>query len=702
MRRTSLALIWLGLVPTVRVGAADSLSPELVNHVKNATVFVKVEFKSPGKDARLSGSGSGFVIQVDGKHEYIVTNHHVIAPPVRNTNLAACWGVFSSGSKNAKTVPLEVLGSDPVRDLAVLRCKDDIRFPAPISLGRQEEPTELLDVYQFGFPFGAALQRSRENPAVSVNKGSVSSIRRDRFDEINAIQLDVEINPGNSGGPVVDAQGRLVGVAVSKIVRTRIGFVIPLHAVKTFLNGVLGPVRFKTTKVAGSAAEVRVDAVLVDPFNKIKGASVSYLPEETLKEKPSQSANGWSPLVGAMRSELRIDRKAAAAMLNINSPKRSALRFVAQFSWVNGEGKTFFSAPIKFTVDTHRNLGLPEQVNRSAVVRKWKSGDAQFAELGIYFEQGKGAFPNCLCWDTEGNAFFYLDQAGVLHRVERKGLIESLRLDVGCKCSWLSASAEGLVLTLPAYQEIWVLDPTTLATKKKLSVPSTNTTDWVLTRAVSSPSLSIGIVVEWDKITMLDFRSGECGKAYTWAAMKNPLEFMMPAVTDDGRYLFTWGPTHNKLHRFRIEGKELRYEESSQRLIEVAGTNGQICISPDSKYVCLPNSAGNSRTLKGLPKINLYGLYVFPVADINKPAFVIDDAAGQSCAVGFDSKAGLIYGHDLSHALVVFDAHGKRIKEYRLNVPDSISVSQYLVHPQGRSLLIFNQFNLYYVELSGN
>src|SRR5262249_44599517 len=89
----------------------------------------------------------------------------------------------------------------------------------------------------FGFPFGNALALNKGNPAVTVGKGSVSSIRLNDRGDVALVQIDGDLNPGNSGGPVVDEKGRLVGVAVAQIRETRIGFAIPHAELTNMLGG---------------------------------------------------------------------------------------------------------------------------------------------------------------------------------------------------------------------------------------------------------------------------------------------------------------------------------------------------------------------------------------------------------------------------------------------------------------------------------
>lgn len=220
------------------------LPPAVLDEVKKATVFVKVE------TATLAGSGSGFVVKADAGTAYVVTNQHVVTPPqdaslpsvfrlprgpmfrrpfplMRGPDQAVITLVFQSGTPRERSVPATVVLSDADRDLAVLRVANVSDLPRAIPLIRNPRLVETMPVFLFGFPFGEALATSHGNPAITVGKGSVSSIRLDDQGEVARIQIDGDLNPGNSGGPVVDGQGRLVGIAVAKVRNTQIGLAIP-------------------------------------------------------------------------------------------------------------------------------------------------------------------------------------------------------------------------------------------------------------------------------------------------------------------------------------------------------------------------------------------------------------------------------------------------------------------------------------------
>jgi S1-C subfamily serine protease len=228
-----------------QVRAEDTIPLETLQAIKSATAFVKVEAGS------FNASGSGFLMKVDGETAYVVTNHHVIdpsveitvpdmprrprppitprlrppiAPPssgsrtvtitVKNPNITV---VFWSGTKVEKSVRAEMVASDSERDLAALRVKGVADLPKPIDFSQMPKLIETMPVYVFGFPFGNVLSTSKGNPAITVGKGAVSSIRLNDKGDLAMVQIDGALNPGNSGGPVVDAGGRLVGVAVATI-----------------------------------------------------------------------------------------------------------------------------------------------------------------------------------------------------------------------------------------------------------------------------------------------------------------------------------------------------------------------------------------------------------------------------------------------------------------------------------------------------
>ncbi len=171
--------------------------------------------------SKQTSTGSGVILTTDG---YIVTNNHVVENarkievklPTRGTTRQA-----------GMTLAAKVVGVDRETDLAVL--KVDGRNLATLALGDSSRLRQGELVMAFGNPFGLE---------GSVSTGVVSSTSRQlkTDDPMAYIQTDAPINPGNSGGPLVDAEGRVVGINTMIYTRSGgsegIGFAVPSNVVR--------------------------------------------------------------------------------------------------------------------------------------------------------------------------------------------------------------------------------------------------------------------------------------------------------------------------------------------------------------------------------------------------------------------------------------------------------------------------------------
>jgi S1-C subfamily serine protease len=326
------------------VAAADGkLSPATLAALKAATVFVKVEL------GQLRASGSGFLMKVEGRSGYVVTNDHVIRPP-RGINLRPHVSlVFWSGTKQEKTAPAQIVATDSSRDLAVLKVTDIDQFPSPLNLEQKLDLTETMTVWILGFPFGEMLSERAGNPTLTIGKGTISSIRNDERDEMKVVQIDGDVNPGNSGGPVVDSAGRLVGVSVAKIKGTHIGMAIPPGELTKMLNGRVGGIGFHQSANTASSTQVRVVAALIDPMNKISKVGVSYVRSDALKEPIVKKPDGsWPPLPATENVDLAIKDQSAEATFLLAAA--AGTEFMFQTVFTNGEGKTILTQPSRFRV----------------------------------------------------------------------------------------------------------------------------------------------------------------------------------------------------------------------------------------------------------------------------------------------------------------------------------------------------------------
>ncbi|MBB6121084.1 S1C family serine protease [Nocardiopsis algeriensis] len=173
-----------------------------------------------------SGGGSGVIISSDGQ---ILTNAHV----VNTGDTGPLQVMFNDGS----TATAEVVGSDPVSDVAVIQAQDRHGLQAA-TLGDSDQVGVGADVVAIGSPLGlsgtvtsgivSALDRPVNTGATESGGGQTSTV-------INAIQTDAAINPGNSGGPLVNMSGEVIGIntAIAGISEDSgsvgLGFAIPIN-----------------------------------------------------------------------------------------------------------------------------------------------------------------------------------------------------------------------------------------------------------------------------------------------------------------------------------------------------------------------------------------------------------------------------------------------------------------------------------------
>jgi serine protease Do len=168
------------------------------------------------------GTGSGVIMEVDGRTAYILTNNHVAG------GASEMLVTLADGRKieNAKLV-----GADPKSDLAVVKIEADRLIPA-----RWGDSSTLQKgdwILAFGSPFGYV---------GSMTHGIVSALDRTNIGILGQygyedfIQVDAPINPGNSGGPLVNLHGDVVGVNTAIASQSGgwqgIGFAIPVNEAK--------------------------------------------------------------------------------------------------------------------------------------------------------------------------------------------------------------------------------------------------------------------------------------------------------------------------------------------------------------------------------------------------------------------------------------------------------------------------------------
>jgi S1-C subfamily serine protease len=319
----------------------DTLPATTLAALKDATVYIRVALP------KGAGSGSGFVVKTSGDVAHIVTNRHVVLPEGADPAKVRHQVVFHPGTPKEQPVEAQLVAVEPKRDLAVLRVAGAKDLPKPLEVNKRVTVSETMNVFILGFPFGQSLATTKGAPSVTVNKGSVSSVRLDEAGKPAVVQIDGSINPGNSGGPILDRTGGLVGVSVATIKGAGIGLAIPREHVLDMLAGRVLGARFEPKGVAKGQAEIGVEAVLIDPLAKIRSVTMLYVPADAVKEPIRPGKDGaWPRLPGARTLTLAVKEQLAAGSIKVPAADKTATPdLVVQFGHVGSDGRTVYTAP---------------------------------------------------------------------------------------------------------------------------------------------------------------------------------------------------------------------------------------------------------------------------------------------------------------------------------------------------------------------
>ena len=222
MGLVSLAVCTAGTI-NVAAGRNDSEDEQTVGLYKRlapATVFLSSVYTSdhPMLDPTATGVGAGFILDQDGT---VLTNAHVVE------RASAITATLFDG----RQVRVEVIGSDPETDLAVLRLPRDKGPYATVPLGDSDQLEVGQRALVVGSPFGLGF---------TLTSGIISGLGplpgRLGLVDSRVIRTTAPINPGNSGGPLVDTKGRVVGISTAMLVGAQnIGFAIPINTAKAVL-----------------------------------------------------------------------------------------------------------------------------------------------------------------------------------------------------------------------------------------------------------------------------------------------------------------------------------------------------------------------------------------------------------------------------------------------------------------------------------
>jgi len=227
---------------------------ELVAAADPSVVQVRIHQERPSRSGKRKlareGLGSAFVYDSSG---LLLTNHHVI---VEASEIRVLF-------KDGRELPAEVVGTDPPTDVAILRVSD--RSLPALPLGDSDSIQVGDWVLAIGNPFG--LSHTVSAGILSAKGRTIRDLEGldDSSGYFDFLQTDASINPGNSGGPLIDLNGRVVGISAAIRARSnKIGFAIPINMVKLLI-----PSLVLDGRIRRSALGVKVDSILEQDVRRL-------------------------------------------------------------------------------------------------------------------------------------------------------------------------------------------------------------------------------------------------------------------------------------------------------------------------------------------------------------------------------------------------------------------------------------------------
>jgi len=226
--------------------------------------------QAPDRQRRIVGQGSGFIISSDG---YILTNSHVVGDADKMTVKL----------EDGREFDAKIIGADKPSEVAVIKIEADDDLPV-LDLGDSDALEVGEWVVAVGNPFGLSH---------TVTAGIVSAKGRSSVgiaDYENFIQTDAAINPGNSGGPLVNLDGKVIGMNTAILSQSGgyigIGFAIPINLAKAIKDQLI-----KTGKVIRGRLGIMIQDLTPDLAKSFDlDANQGILIAQVLEDSPAESA----------------------------------------------------------------------------------------------------------------------------------------------------------------------------------------------------------------------------------------------------------------------------------------------------------------------------------------------------------------------------------------------------------------------------
>lgn len=190
-------------------------------------VFPKFDKKA--KQTIKVGGGSGFIVSPDG---IVLTNAHVVE------DSQADYTAILDYEENSK-FPIKILARDRIHDVAILKIEPNSKREFPyLELGDSTQLELGEDVIVVGYALGEFRNTVSTGVVSGLSRFIQAQTDQRHVERLRGlIQTDAAINPGNSGGPLIDMEGRVVGVSTAVVFGAQnIGFAIPINNAKKDLE----------------------------------------------------------------------------------------------------------------------------------------------------------------------------------------------------------------------------------------------------------------------------------------------------------------------------------------------------------------------------------------------------------------------------------------------------------------------------------
>jgi serine protease Do len=275
-----------------------------VVHIKVEQKLVNVRGPFQNRP-RQEGSGSGAIVRSDG---YILTNHHVVGEADKIT-----VQLYDGQELKAR-----LIGTDPATDISVIKI-EGTDMPV-LQMGDSDNILVGESVIAIGNPFGLSH---------TVTFGIVSAKGRTGMgiaEYEDFIQTDAAINPGNSGGPLVDLEGKIVGVNTAIFSRSGgyqgIGFAVPINMARRVMNELIETGQVSRGWLGVGIQDMTPELAKAFGLDQAKGSLVTGVMPGTPAEKAGlqkgdvilrlngntiENSNGLRNLVAEARADAKVD-----------------------------------------------------------------------------------------------------------------------------------------------------------------------------------------------------------------------------------------------------------------------------------------------------------------------------------------------------------------------------------------------------------